>query len=74
MVLASLEIAISREEALEALQVVRQECDGNAARPAGGSAATRKFTALELLEEEQTQSFIITFCSVLDTSWEVECS
>ena len=66
MVLASLEIAVSREEALEALQVVRQECDGNTARPAGGSGATRKFTALELLEEEQTQGFIIIFCSVLD--------
>ena len=63
---ASLEIGISREEVLEALQVVRQECDGNTARPAGGSGATRKFTALELLEEEQTQGFIITFCSVLD--------
>uniref|UniRef100_A0A8C3Y983 RecA family profile 1 domain-containing protein n=1 Tax=Catharus ustulatus TaxID=91951 RepID=A0A8C3Y983_CATUS len=66
VVFTSLEIGISREEALEALQVVRQECDGNAARPAGGSGATRKFTALELLEEEQTQDFIITFCSVLD--------
>uniref|UniRef100_A0A8C3TW32 RecA family profile 1 domain-containing protein n=1 Tax=Catharus ustulatus TaxID=91951 RepID=A0A8C3TW32_CATUS len=66
VVFASLEIGISREEALEVLQVVRQECDGNAARPAGRSDATRKFTALELLEEEQTQGFIITFCSVLD--------
>ncbi|RMC10652.1 hypothetical protein DUI87_12363 [Hirundo rustica rustica] len=62
----SKEIGISREEALEALQVVRQECHGDAARTAGGSGATRKCTALELLEEEQTQGFIITFCSALD--------
>ncbi|XP_036251112.1 DNA repair protein RAD51 homolog 3 isoform X1 [Molothrus ater] len=62
----SKEIGISREEALEALQVVRQECHGDPARTAGGSGATRKCTALELLEEEQTQGFIITFCSALD--------
>ncbi|NXM10314.1 RA51C protein, partial [Ploceus nigricollis] len=62
----SKEIGISREEALEALQVVRQECHGDAARTAGGSGTTRKCTALELLEEEQTQGFIITFCSALD--------
>ncbi|NWT54269.1 RA51C protein, partial [Erythrocercus mccallii] len=62
----SKEIGISREEALEALQVVRQECHGDAARTPGGSGATRKCTALELLEEEQTQGFIITFCSALD--------
>ncbi|NWW91170.1 RA51C protein, partial [Rhynochetos jubatus] len=60
------EIGISKEEALEALQVVRQECHGGAARTAGGSGATRKCTALELLEEEQTQGCIITFCSALD--------
>ncbi|PKU35628.1 hypothetical protein llap_14068 [Limosa lapponica baueri] len=59
----SKEIGISKEEALEALQVVRQECHGDAARAAG---ATRKCTALELLEEEQAQGFIITFCSALD--------
>ncbi|KAL9826519.1 DNA repair protein RAD51 homolog 3 [Geothlypis trichas] len=62
----SKEIGISREEALEALQVVRQECHGDTARTAVGSGATRKCTALELLEEEQTQGFIITFCSALD--------
>lgn len=64
--LSLLEIGISREEALEALQVVRQECAGDAAKTAGGSGSTRKCTALELLEEEQTQGFIITFCSALD--------
>ncbi|XP_055652432.1 DNA repair protein RAD51 homolog 3 isoform X1 [Falco peregrinus] len=62
----SKEIGISKEEALEALQVVRQECHGGAAGTAGGSGATRKCTALELLEEEQAQGFIITFCSALD--------
>ncbi|XP_035416975.1 DNA repair protein RAD51 homolog 3 isoform X2 [Cygnus atratus] len=62
----SREIGISKEEALEALQVVRQECSGDAARTAGGAATTRKCTALELLEEEQAQGFIITFCSALD--------
>ncbi|KAM6118669.1 DNA repair protein RAD51 homolog 3 isoform 3-T4 [Phoenicopterus ruber ruber] len=62
----SKEIGISKEEALEALEVVRQECHGDAARSAGGSGAARKCTALELLEEEQAQGFIITFCSALD--------
>uniref|UniRef100_A0A669Q1R0 DNA repair protein RAD51 homolog 3 n=1 Tax=Phasianus colchicus TaxID=9054 RepID=A0A669Q1R0_PHACC len=62
----SKEIGISKEEALEALQVVRQECAGDAAKAAGGSGSTRKCTALELLEEEQAQGFIITFCSALD--------
>uniref|UniRef100_A0A8C0FXX2 DNA repair protein RAD51 homolog 3 n=1 Tax=Bubo bubo TaxID=30461 RepID=A0A8C0FXX2_BUBBB len=62
----SRKIGISKEEALEALQVVRQECHGDATRTAGGSGTTRKCTALELLEEEQAQGFIITFCSALD--------
>jgi len=66
MVLTLLEIGISKEEALAALEVVRQECHGDAARAAGGSGTTRKCTALELLEEEQAQGFIITFCSALD--------
>ncbi|NXL93806.1 RA51C protein, partial [Alectura lathami] len=60
------EIGISKEEALETLQVVRQECTGDAAKTAGGPGTTRKCTALELLEEEQAQGFIITFCSALD--------
>ncbi|XP_054250365.1 DNA repair protein RAD51 homolog 3 [Indicator indicator] len=62
----SKEIGISKEEALEALQLVRQECHGDAPRTTGGSGTTRKCTALELLEEEQAQGFIITFCSALD--------
>ncbi|NWJ07497.1 RA51C protein, partial [Crypturellus undulatus] len=59
----STEVGISKEEALEVLQVVRQECPGEAARTAGLS---RRCTALELLEQEQAQGFIITFCSALD--------
>ncbi|KAM4647921.1 DNA repair protein RAD51 homolog 3 isoform 1-T1 [Amazona ochrocephala] len=62
----SKEIGISKEEALEVLQVVRQECHGDAERAAARSGASRKCTALELLEEEQAQGFIITFCSALD--------
>uniref|UniRef100_A0A8D0HJU4 DNA repair protein RAD51 homolog 3 n=1 Tax=Sphenodon punctatus TaxID=8508 RepID=A0A8D0HJU4_SPHPU len=60
------EIGISKEEALEALQVVRRECPGEAARPPGESESLRKYTALELLKQEQAQGFIITFCSALD--------
>ncbi|NXK01349.1 RA51C protein, partial [Corythaixoides concolor] len=59
------ETGISKAEALEALQVVQQECHGDAGRAAGGSGATRKRAALELLEEEQAQGFLITFCSAL---------
>ncbi|KGL78024.1 DNA repair protein RAD51 3, partial [Tinamus guttatus] len=59
----STEVGISKEEALEVLQVVRQECPGEAPRDAGLS---RRCTALELLEQEQAQGFIITFCSALD--------
>ncbi|XP_019366700.1 PREDICTED: DNA repair protein RAD51 homolog 3 isoform X2 [Gavialis gangeticus] len=62
----SKEIGISKEEALETLQVVRQECDGDAVRTVGDPAALRKCTALELLEQEQAQGFVVTFCSALD--------
>ncbi|NXE52149.1 RA51C protein, partial [Casuarius casuarius] len=62
----SKEIGISKEEALEALQVVRQECHSDATRTAGAPGTSRKCTALELLEQEQAQGFIITFCSALD--------
>ncbi|XP_025927196.1 DNA repair protein RAD51 homolog 3 isoform X4 [Apteryx rowi] len=60
------EIGISKEEALEALQVVRQECHSDATQTAGAPGTSRKCTALELLEQEQAQGFIITFCSALD--------
>ncbi|XP_019401260.1 PREDICTED: DNA repair protein RAD51 homolog 3 isoform X2 [Crocodylus porosus] len=62
----SKEIGISKEEALETLQVIRQECDSNAVRTGGDPTALRKCTALELLEQEQAQGFVITFCSALD--------
>ncbi|NXN98029.1 RA51C protein, partial [Rhinopomastus cyanomelas] len=62
----SKEIGISKEEALEVLQLVRQECHRDSPRTAGASGTTRKCTALELLEEEQAQGCIITFCSALD--------
>ncbi|XP_042713862.1 DNA repair protein RAD51 homolog 3 isoform X4 [Chrysemys picta bellii] len=61
----SKEIGISKEEALETLQIVRRECHSNA-KTAGDPEAVGKCTALELLAEEQAQGFIITFCSALD--------
>ncbi|NXD18781.1 RA51C protein, partial [Nothocercus nigrocapillus] len=60
------EVGISKEEALEVLQVVRQECAVEAPRGAGTAGISRRCTALELLEQEQAQGFIITFCSALD--------
>ncbi|XP_028734094.1 DNA repair protein RAD51 homolog 3 isoform X4 [Peromyscus leucopus] len=62
----SKEVGISKEEALETLQIVRRECLTDQLRCAGTSVADRKCTALELLEQEHTQGFIITFCSALD--------
>ncbi|EDL15814.1 DNA repair protein RAD51 homolog 3 isoform 2 [Mus musculus] len=62
----SKEVGISKEEALETLQILRRECLTNKPRCAGTSVANEKCTALELLEQEHTQGFIITFCSALD--------
>ncbi|XP_012868651.1 PREDICTED: DNA repair protein RAD51 homolog 3 isoform X3 [Dipodomys ordii] len=62
----SKEIGISKEEALETLQIIRRECLTNKSRCAGTSESGKKCTALELLEREHTQGFIITFCSALD--------
>ncbi|KAM4842812.1 DNA repair protein RAD51 homolog 3 isoform 1-T1 [Thomomys bottae] len=62
----SKEIGISKEEALETLQIIRRECLTNKSRCAGTSEPGKKCTALELLEQEHTQGFIITFCSALD--------
>ncbi|XP_038942552.1 DNA repair protein RAD51 homolog 3 isoform X2 [Rattus norvegicus] len=62
----SKEVGISKEEALETLQILRRECLTNKPRCAGTSVANKKCTALELLEQEHTQGFIITFCSALD--------
>ncbi|KAM4821804.1 DNA repair protein RAD51 homolog 3 isoform X5 [Ictidomys tridecemlineatus] len=62
----SKEVGISKEEALETLQIIRRECLTNKPKYAGAPESGRKCTALELLEQEQTQGFIITFCSALD--------
>ncbi|XP_021086728.1 DNA repair protein RAD51 homolog 3 isoform X2 [Mesocricetus auratus] len=62
----SKEVGISKEEALETLQILRRECLTDKPRCAGTSVASKKYTALELLEQEHTQGFIITFCSALD--------
>ncbi|OBS74431.1 hypothetical protein A6R68_15036 [Neotoma lepida] len=62
----SKEVGISKEEALETLQIVRRECLTDKPRCAGAAVAGKKCTALELLEQEHTQGFIITFCSALD--------
>uniref|UniRef100_G3VYR7 RAD51 paralog C n=1 Tax=Sarcophilus harrisii TaxID=9305 RepID=G3VYR7_SARHA len=62
----SREIGISKEEALETLQIIRRENPTDMSRYASVSALGKKCTALELLEQEHTQGFIITFCSALD--------
>ncbi|XP_007190362.2 DNA repair protein RAD51 homolog 3 isoform X2 [Balaenoptera acutorostrata] len=62
----SKEVGISKEEALETLQIIRRECLTNKASYAGTAESGKRCTALELLEQEHTQSFIITFCSALD--------
>nr|XP_055242730.1 DNA repair protein RAD51 homolog 3 isoform X2 [Gorilla gorilla gorilla] len=62
----SKEVGISKAEALETLQIIRKECLTNKPRYAGTSESRKKCTALELLEQEHTQGFIITFCSALD--------
>ncbi|XP_032136562.1 DNA repair protein RAD51 homolog 3 isoform X5 [Sapajus apella] len=62
----SKEVGISKEEALETLQIIRRECLTNKPRYAGTSESGKKCTALELLEQEHTQGSIITFCSALD--------
>ncbi|XP_069471262.1 DNA repair protein RAD51 homolog 3 isoform X2 [Ambystoma mexicanum] len=61
----SKEIGIPKEEALEALQIVRRESSSDVSF-GGASPFVRKCTALELLEQEQSQSSIVTFCSALD--------
>lgn len=60
------EIGVSKQEALEILQVIKRECPSGGTKLAGETASVQKCTALELLEEEQAQGFVITFCSALD--------
>ncbi|XP_021104371.1 DNA repair protein RAD51 homolog 3 isoform X8 [Heterocephalus glaber] len=63
----SKEVGISKEEALETLQIVRRKCLTNKPRNDSTSdTSCRKCTALDLLEQEHTQGFIVTFCSALD--------
>ncbi|XP_005986848.1 DNA repair protein RAD51 homolog 3 [Latimeria chalumnae] len=62
----SKEIGISKEEALEILQIVKGDTVEGEGRHAVASRSVRKCTALELLEQEQAQNSIITFCSALD--------
>ncbi|XP_061246134.1 DNA repair protein RAD51 homolog 3 isoform X8 [Bos javanicus] len=62
----SKEVGISKEEALETLQIIRRECLTNKTSYSVIAESGRKCTALELLEQEHTQNFIITFCSALD--------
>ncbi|KAF5916017.1 hypothetical protein HPG69_003091, partial [Diceros bicornis minor] len=62
----SKEVGITKEEALETLQIIRRECLTNKPRYIGTAESAKKCTALELLEQEHTQNFIITFCSALD--------
>ncbi|XP_075051171.1 DNA repair protein RAD51 homolog 3 isoform X2 [Mixophyes fleayi] len=50
---------ISEEAAVEALELLRREGER-------GISQILKHTALELLEQEQAQGSVITFCSVLD--------
>ncbi|XP_067864571.1 DNA repair protein RAD51 homolog 3 isoform X2 [Heptranchias perlo] len=62
----SKELGISREEALEVLQIVRRENSAEESQRSIVLPSVRKYTALELLEQEQAQGSIITFCSALD--------
>ncbi|XP_034264367.2 DNA repair protein RAD51 homolog 3 isoform X1 [Pantherophis guttatus] len=62
----SKEIGISKEDALEILKVIKREQQNDGAKPSEEAETVKKRTALELLEKEQTQGFIVTFCSALD--------
>ncbi|XP_072502961.1 DNA repair protein RAD51 homolog 3 isoform X2 [Notamacropus eugenii] len=62
----SREVGISKEDALETLQIIRRECPLDTSKYASVSLSGKKCTALDLLEQEHTQGFIITFCSALD--------
>ncbi|XP_018102394.1 DNA repair protein RAD51 homolog 3 isoform X2 [Xenopus laevis] len=57
----SREAGITNEEAVEVLQIVKGE-----AQSSSSCQIIQKRTALDLLVQEQSQGFIITFCSALD--------
>ncbi|KAM3933849.1 DNA repair protein RAD51 homolog 3 [Leptodactylus fuscus] len=50
--------AISEDNAVKVLQIIREN--------QRGASRSLKYTAVELLEQEQSQASIITFCSALD--------
>ncbi|XP_062887959.1 DNA repair protein RAD51 homolog 3 isoform X1 [Mobula hypostoma] len=62
----SKEVGISKEEALEVLQIVRRKSCGEESQQNAGLPTFRKCTALELLREEHAQGSIVTFSSALD--------
>eukprot|EP00079_Xenopus_tropicalis_P033319 XP_017947090.1 PREDICTED: DNA repair protein RAD51 homolog 3 isoform X2 [Xenopus tropicalis] len=57
----SKEAGISNEEALEVLQILKGE-----AQSSSSYQIIQKHTAFDLLGQEQSQGFVITFCSALD--------
>lgn len=61
MLVSFAEAGISQEEAVEVLQMLRDD-----AQPHQQRAATESLTALDLLHQEQTLGSIVTFCSGLD--------
>lgn len=63
MLVSFTEAGISQEEAVEVLQMLRD--DG---QPHQQRAATESLTALDLLHQEQALGSIVTFCSALDNA------
>ncbi|XP_056412852.1 DNA repair protein RAD51 homolog 3 isoform X4 [Hyla sarda] len=53
------EAGISEEDAVKVLQILRREKQSS-------TSTTMKHTALALLEQEQAEASIVTFCSALD--------
>lgn len=46
--------------------MIKREQQNDGTKPSEEAETVKKRTALELLEKEQTQGFIVTFCSALD--------
>jgi len=61
MLVSFIEAGISQEEAVEVLQMLKDD-----AHPHQQRAPTESLTALDLLHQEQTLGSIVTFCSGLD--------
>lgn len=62
------EINISREEALSILQTVRRSpsISENGSPPPNNISSPRSRSALEMLQQEQNASCVVTFCERLD--------